>query len=98
MLLSSNCIEAGLQCMDAVLGGLALLQSEFEGLLPVILERKLDAIIIDVKAVAEVNPPSKHNLTPNCDFRDGVVQQIRGSVVTLMEIRWLLRVGVLDVQ
>src|SRR4029077_13980009 len=72
--------------------------SEFEDLPPVILERKLNAIIIDVKAVAEVNPPAKHKLAPNRDARNGVVYQIRECIVTLMEVRWLLRVGVLDVQ
>ena len=48
-------------------------QSEFEDLPPVILERKLDAIIIDVKAVAKVNPPAKQELAPNRDARNGVV-------------------------
>jgi len=53
--------------------GKAVPRSEFEDLPPVILERKLDAIIIDVKAVAEVNPPTKHELAPNRDVRNGVV-------------------------
>jgi hypothetical protein len=45
-------------------------QSEFEDLPPVILERKLDAIIIDVKAVAEVNRPAKHT-HPDRDALNG---------------------------
>jgi hypothetical protein len=68
-------VEAGLCCSETQVSrqGKTLLPSEFENLPPVILERKLDAIIIDVKAVAEVNPPAKHELAPYRDARNGVV-------------------------
>ena len=72
--------------------------SKLEALLPVVLERKLDAIIVVVEAIAEVHPSAPLKLASDGDTRDRVVEQVRECIVTLMEVRWLLRVGVVDVQ
>ena len=66
--------------------------SKRKALLPVVLERKLEAIIVHIEAIAEVHPSAPLKLASDGDTRDRVVEQVRECIVTLMEVRWLLGV------
>src|SRR3974377_1905203 len=82
--------------------------SKFKQLPPVILERKLKAIIVDVESLnaagihnhsaSEVQPPAPLELAADRNFGNRVIQQVGKSVVSLMKIIRRLRVGVIDVQ
>jgi predicted ATPase with chaperone activity len=55
--------------------------SKFEGLVPVIFERKLHAIVVIVETITEIHTPAKLELSADRDARNRVVKQIRERVV-----------------
>src|SRR5215469_18285180 len=59
---------------------------------------KTGAIIAHVKSVTEVNPPTVLKFTADGDVRDRFEKQIGERVMSLMEIRWPFRIGVVNVQ
>src|ERR1700757_4500685 len=72
--------------------------SELERLSPVIFERKLQAIVVHVETVAKIHTSAELELTSDGDWSNGFIEQVADSIVSLVEIRGILRVRVLDVQ
>ena len=64
---------------------------------PVVSDRKLQAIVVGVESVSEVDAPSELEFRSDHDLLDRVEQQIADGVVTLMESRWKIPVGILYV-
>src|SRR5689334_1391281 len=63
-----------------------------EHLPKVILERKLDFVVIDIEAVTKVNSSAKLELAADHYLVDGRKEKIRTRIVSLMEIRRKLSV------
>ena len=73
-------------------------RSELESFGPVVLERKLHAIIVSIESVVEIHPSAILELAADRHLGDRVVKQVRKSVVSLVEVRRVLGVGVLNIQ
>src|SRR5712671_2946597 len=71
----------------------SIIRSELETFGPVVLERKLHAIVVGVESVAEIHPSSILKLAADRHLGDRVVEQVRKSVVSLVEVRRVLGVG-----
>src|ERR1700756_1854198 len=74
-----------------------LTQSIREGLLPVVLEGKLHAIVVDVKPVSEVHASAELELTAHSDLGGRMIKQIGECIMALVKIGWVLCVRVIDV-